>query len=417
VIKDATPYECWHGRKPDVLHLHEFGAPVWILLQGQKVLLKMEPRSKRRALVGYNDGSKSVLYYNAETRKVLTSRNYHFLDPSDSILQPEQLLVTPDDAACEGEPRDDVRNITDVEAGPLKHKCEDDVKGSLKRQMRGKKVDYRHLHDPFSDDEVMSAEELTNLLEGDDDQPTLKQAKHSLEWPEWDKAIQSELAQLRQKGTWKLVEKPKNAIPISNKWVLTKKCDKEGNVVKYKARLVACGFTQRPGLDYDETFSLVVHFETIRALLAMVPSKRLRVQQLDVKGAYLNRKLTQPIYMEQPIGFDDGSGLVCLLIKSIYGLKQAERVWNIEFDLAMRRHGFRPLISDPCTYILREGNDFVIVTIWVDDLLLFATMDELIERTKANLEAKWELTDLGEPVKIVRIEIALGDRSVTISQC
>ena len=115
---------------------------------------------------------------------------------------------------------------------------------------------------------------------------------------------------------------------------------------------MACGFTQRPGRDYDETFLPVIRFETIRALLAMVPGKKLKVRQLDVKGAYLNGKLTQSIYMEQPTGFDDGSGLVCLLVKSIYGLKQAGHVWNIEFNDAMRRHRYQPLISDPCTYIL-----------------------------------------------------------------
>jgi hypothetical protein len=198
----------------------------------------------------------------------------------------------------------------------------------------------------------MSTEELTNLLEGNPDQPTFDQAKRSAEWPEWEKAIQSELAQLCEKGTWKLVEKPKDAIPISNKWVLTKKCDKEGNLVKYKAHLVACRFTQHPGQDYDETFSLVICFETIQALLAMVPGKKLKVRQLDVKGAYLNGILTQSIYMEQPTGFDDSSGLVCLLIKSIYSLKQAGHVWNIEFDDTMQCHGYQPLISDPCTYIL-----------------------------------------------------------------
>jgi hypothetical protein len=105
-----------------------------------------------------------------------------------------------------------------------------------------------------------------------------------------------------------------------------KKWDKEGNIIKYKACLMVHGFMQHPGLDYDETFSLVMHFETIRVLLAMVPSKKLRVWQLDVKGVYLNGKLTQAIYMEQPIGFEDGSGLICLLIKSVYGLKQARRV-------------------------------------------------------------------------------------------
>jgi hypothetical protein len=84
-----------------------------------------------------------------------------------------------------------------------------------------------------------------------------------LEWPEWECTIQSELDHLKQKGTWQLVEKQMDAVPISNKWVLTKKQDKKGNVVKYKAWLVARGFTQQPGLDYDETFSPIVRFETI----------------------------------------------------------------------------------------------------------------------------------------------------------
>jgi hypothetical protein len=239
----------------------------------------MEAKSKRRALVGYEDGSRSVKYYNAETRSVLTSRNYCFLEPSETV--PEQLLVTPDDVAREGElgTRNavDARNTANAEPGPSnprKRSAEDDDE---RRQTRGKRVDYKHLDDPYSDDETMSAEELTNLLEGDEDQPTFEQAKRSLEWPEWEKAIQAELAQLRAKGTWKMVEKPKNAIPISNKWVLTKKRDKEGRIVKYKARLVARSFTQRPGRDYNETFSPVVRFETIRALLAMVPGKKLKV--------------------------------------------------------------------------------------------------------------------------------------------
>jgi hypothetical protein len=159
-----------------------------------------------------------------------------------------------------------------------------------------------------------------------------------------------------------------------------------------------------------------MHFEMIRVLLVLVASKKLKVRQLDVKGAYLNRILMQPIYMEQPIGFEDGSGLVCLLIKSIYGLKQAGRVWNIEFDRAIRKHGFHPLISDPYTYILHQDDHFIIVTVWVDNLLLFAMLESLIEQTKANLEAKWELTNLGKPVKIVGIEIMLCNHSVTISQ-
>jgi hypothetical protein len=99
----ATPYKRWYGHKPDVAHLHEFSTPVWILLQGQKVLPKMEAKSKQHALVGYDDGSKSVKYYTAETQSVLTSRNFCFLEPSDLDAILEQLSIAPDDVLCEGE--------------------------------------------------------------------------------------------------------------------------------------------------------------------------------------------------------------------------------------------------------------------------------------------------------------------------
>ena len=145
----------------------------------------MEAKSKRRALVGYEDGSKSVKFYNAETQLVLTLRNYHFLEPSDpSKAIPEQLSITPDNVAHEGESignmqnTGDTRNV-DAKPGPLnprKQPAEDDAEGSL-RKMRGKRVDYKHLDNLFSDDKTMSAEELTNLLKGDPDQPTFNQAK------------------------------------------------------------------------------------------------------------------------------------------------------------------------------------------------------------------------------------------------
>ena len=145
----------------------------------------MEAKSKRRALVGYEDGSKSVKFYNTETRSVLTSRNYCFLEPSDpSKAIPEELLIAPDNAVHEGESMGNAQNTGDawnvdakpVPLNPQKRTAEDDAEGSP-RKTRGKRVDYKHLDDPFSDDETMSAEELTNLLEGDPDQPTFDQAK------------------------------------------------------------------------------------------------------------------------------------------------------------------------------------------------------------------------------------------------
>ena len=137
---------------------------------------------------------------------------------------------------------------------------------------------------------------------------------------------------------------------------------------------------------------------------------------MDIKGAYLNGKLKERVYMRQPEGFGDGTGRVCLLIKTLYGLKQAGREWNKELDSKLRKKGYSRLRSDPCVYVWRVDDDFVIITVWVDDLLLFATTLELIDKAKADIRSEWEVTDLGEPSKIVGIEITMSPESIAISQ-
>ena len=145
-------------------------------------------------------------------------------------------------------------------------------------------------------------------------------------------------------------------------------------------------------------------------------TRKLHIQQMDVKGAYLNGMLKERVYMQQPEGFADGTGQVCLLIKTLYGLKQAGCKWNIELDTKLRRQGYTHLRSDPWAYIWRIGEEFAIITVWVDDLLLFTTTIRLMNKMKLDIRAEWEVTDLGEPSKIVGIEITQSRDSIAISQ-
>jgi hypothetical protein len=260
-----------------------------------------------------------------------------------------------------------------------------------------------------------SDEQIFAIIAGDE-YTSLKDARNSPDWPEWEKAIQSELAQLNQMGTWRLVEKPPNAIPIANKWTFIKKRNKAGDVTRFKARLVAKGCAQRPGYDYVETFSPVVRMDTIRAILALVPIKGLKIRQLDIKGAYLNGVLKEKVYMRQPEGYEDGTDRICELLKTLYGLKQSGREWNIVFDGKMREFGFKRICSDPCVYIKWDGDDVIILTVWVDDILLFATSEKLIEQIISDIRSIWEVTVLGEPTKIVGIEITQTSDSITLSQ-
>jgi len=126
-------------------------------------------------------------------------------------------------------------------------------------------------------------------------------------------------------------------------------------------------------------------------------------------------RLRQHVYMRQPKGYSDGTGRICLLIKTLYGLKQASREWNIELDTKLRRCGYVHLRSDPCIYIWQVGEDFAIITVWVNDLLLFAIMVILMEKMKTDIKSEWEVMDLGDPKKIVGIEITMGEDLITIS--
>lgn len=160
---------------------------------------------------------------------------------------------------------------------------------------------------------------LVNALSTSDN-PLTPQA--SSDWPKWLKAIEIELEQLKMMGTWELEDVPKDQRPIANKWVFLKNFHiRHSTLTKYKVCLVAKGFSQIPGMDFNQTFAPVICFETIQMILAKAVQKKWKLQQANVKGAYLNGYLKEKVYMEQPCGFNDRTGKVCWLIKTLYGLK------------------------------------------------------------------------------------------------
>ena len=213
---ETTPYEAWFRKKPEVAHLREFGIPVWVLLQGQKVLRKMLPKSKRRAFVRFEDSPKAVKYYNAETRQILTSRNYRFLSPQEDS-PPEKIVVAPD-VPREGEsrgsmqPHPDQKESEGIENMNSKRKRpeEEEYKDlDQPRKTRRKRIDYRILDNPFPDEEgeqgdnwvtqTCSSTAEAVALSGKDEPRSLKEALRSPEWPEWESAVKEELNQLRER--------------------------------------------------------------------------------------------------------------------------------------------------------------------------------------------------------------------------
>lgn len=236
---------------------------------------------------------------------------------------------------------------------------------------------------------------------------------------EWRGGCIKEIHQLIHNETWLLVEPPPNTNIVGCKWVLKLKAMPDGSV-KYKARLVAQGFTQKPGVDYDETYSPVVRFASLRALFALAAHYDWEVHHMDVKSAYLNGKLEETIYMRQPEGFVEKGKerLVCLLKKGLYGLKQAGRCWNHTIDPALRALGLTPLDKDNCVYLHRSNGEMIIICLYVDDLFLFTASTRLLKQFKQGLKDKFEMEDLGEAKLVLGMQITRDrtNHALTISQ-
>ena len=271
-LESKTPLEAWCGCKPDVSHLQEFGSPVWILNEGQ--LTKLQPRSTKHTFVGFIDGPKAIRYYDASTRQVHVSCNFQF---PLSQTWPNTGATPPHEKPAQGEGESapvgtenvpDETDTTDIHpesnAEGTKRKGTNARQGndetSVRRSKRQKRThDYRLLDDPWADGAGTTSGEIANMTSAErvyaasnkpsatpDNPKDLRQARESSDWPDWEKAIQAKLDQLHKMGTWELVDPPEGHTLITNKWVLTKKYDKDGNLQKYKARLVARGYSQQP---------------------------------------------------------------------------------------------------------------------------------------------------------------------------
>jgi hypothetical protein len=191
--------------------------------------------------------------------------------------------------------------------------------------------------------------------------------------PLWIAAVEAELKSLQDHGTWKVVPRPEGKRIVSCKWVWRIKTKPDGSVERYKARLVARGFTQTRGVDYNETFAPVTRLDTLRLLAATAAQREWEFRQIDIKTAYLYGELEEEVYMAVPEGLQDvPEGHVLQLIKALYGLKQAGRQWYFRLFEVMTEFGMKRIESDPHTFIcfkfINQVKLTIIIPIWVDDL-------------------------------------------------
>ncbi|KAL2245081.1 UNVERIFIED_CONTAM: Retrovirus-related Pol polyprotein from transposon TNT 1-94 [Sesamum indicum] len=270
-------------------------------------------------------------------------------------------------------------------------------------------INYAHdslgwYHKEIEMNDIFAYSVAVQIMDEDENDPqTMEECRHRNDWKSWKKAIQDELDSLNKREVFgPITPTPKGVKPVGYKWVFIRKRNERNEVVRYKARLVAQGFTQKPGIDFTETYSPVVDATTLRFLISLSVIEQLQMQLMDVVTAYLYGSLDTDIYMRIPEGLKLPEALQSKsrhmysikLKRSLYGLKQSGRMWYNRLSEYLIKKGFCHNQISPCLFIKRTESGFVIIAVYVDDLNIIGSPEEI--RQAANyLKSEFEMKDLG----------------------
>ncbi|KAG7564815.1 Retrotransposon Copia-like N-terminal [Arabidopsis suecica] len=238
----------------------------------------------------------------------------------------------------------------------------------------------------------------------------------------WHGPMNEELQTCVDTGTFSVVSLPAGKQPIGCRWVYKIKHNADGTIDRYRARLVAKGYTQQEGVDYIDTFSPVAKLVTVKLLLDLSAKQGWSLTQMDVTNAFLHGDLEEEIYMDLPPGYTPPPGetlppnAVWRLHKSLYGLKQASRQWNKKFSDVLLAAGFTQSESDHTLFVKHVNNIFIALLVYVDDILIASNSDAAVSDLKSVLAASFKLKDLGQAKYFLGLEIARNKSGISVSQ-
>ncbi|GKV39615.1 hypothetical protein SLEP1_g47362 [Rubroshorea leprosula] len=357
-IEGKTPFETWSRNKPAVDHLKVFGCICYVFILDEK-RGKLDERANACVFIAW-DWEKSQVPNSDQVSK---------------LHDRPELEADFDDATNESDLIDDAP-----------------VRGT------------RTLEDIYSRCNL-STIEPSNFYEATNSDA-------------WRAAMEEELKMIEKNDSWTLVDRPKNKNIIGVKWIYRVKMNPNGTINKYKARLVVKGYSQLAGIDFTETFAPIARHETIRLLLALAAHKGWSVFHLDVKSAFLNGKLEEEIFVEKLEGFvqDGAENKVYLLKKALNRLKQAPRAWNCKIYDHLLSLGFEKSLSEATLYVKKKNGVLVIVSIYVDDLLVIGNDEAALNRFKIDMLQTLDMNDLGKMTYFLGMEIDQSSKGIFICQ-
>ena len=227
--------------------------------------------------------------------------------------------------------------------------------------------------------------------------------------PRWKAAMNEEMKSLQKNETWELVKCPPGKKPVGCRWIYTVKYKADGSIERFKATLVAKGYTQTYGIDYTETFAPVAKINTVRVLLSLAANLDWPLQQFDVKNAFLHGELSEEVYMDLPPGCmvsEKQCQKVCKLKKSLYRLKQSPRAWFGRFTKSMRAFGYRQSNSDHTLFLKKQHGKITTLIVYVDDMVVTGNDPEERKALQNYLSREFEMKDLGSLKYFLGIEVS-----------
>ena len=425
-------------------HLRTFGCLAYIKKVGPGVT-KLSDRSVPGVFFGYEPGTKGYRVYDPVNNKLMVTRDvvfdekrgWNWVESSSSQASeptPFTFTVQYSDVEPEQDPTIDNADLTDDSdsepgspAAAIPSPATEEGSTPPAAQIQWATPPSGASAD--SDEAPRRYRTITNLLDTTEEVQDFeysgcclsvvgepKSVEEAMTELCWRQAMQAEMQAIENNKTWDVADLPAKQKAIGLKWVFKVKKDPEGNIVKHKARLVAKGYAQRQGVDFDEVFAPVARIETVRVLLALAAQGGWEVHHMDVKSTFLNGDLTETVFVQQPPGFIVGNGdKVLKLRKALYGPNQAPRAWNSKLDKELVALGFVRSKLEHAVYKRSNKNSFLIVGVYVDDLIISGPNADDITQFKQEMRKKFSMSDLGLLSYYLGIEVKQGDGGITLS--
>ena len=428
-----SPYELFFHRKPFISKIREFGTPC-SYYNRKPNKSKLDDRGIKAFIVGIDESGLAYRLWDPNLGDIVRTKDVVMLKPgpleesTDTAVEPESR----DNEVAPGNPEKVTEEIGQATGEQIRSNESEQNSGEESNWREGEEPSteqaseltseqhdgqqHTHHHHHQLNERLSSLRPRSELRQPDryvantaqhvqnnvknninnehvnePDPITVKQAMESPNYKHWQEAMEHEMDSMAKHSVFSKVPRPKDGRIIKSGWVFKSKKGPNGEILKYRARFIVKGYSQVAGIDFDQTYSPVIRFDSIRVVLALAGQRRWHCFQLDIRTAYLHSELKYNLYTEQPEGFEDGTDKVIKLNRSTYGLRQAGRDFNETLNNALIKLKFKRSFYDRCLYTRSSPSSIYLLT-YVDDVLVVGENLEHVQRFIKEFNEVFELS-------------------------